>query len=285
MPASQPVRPPLDDARDGPEHVEGPTPREGGRVLTSTTSHKREPLLPTLEVLGRLGLRDIDLNLHHILEAGVSTTDVANAFATHRLRAQVVSGGWCDFFHGAPDVDATFASVARQVDIAATLGVSTLRLFFGRLPYEAYSPEKAGILRENLLRLSDRHPKMLFVFENHDGASLHPEICRDALDRVARPNIRMNFDPINFAKAGVDPLAALDMVRPCVAHVHLKGLERGEYCEFGEGDVDLVPIVESLVSGGYEGRFSVEYEGRFDGTLRLYRSVQRARAVLHDGLQ
>ena len=77
----------------------------------------------------------------------------------------------------------------------------------------------------------------------------------------------------------------LDVVRSAVgrvAHVHLKGLERGEYCEFGEGDVDLGPIVESLVAGGYTGRFAVEYEGRFDGTLRLYRSVQRARALLGD---
>ena len=41
------------------------------RVLASTTSHKREPLLPTLEVFSRLDLRDIDLNLHHILEGGV----------------------------------------------------------------------------------------------------------------------------------------------------------------------------------------------------------------------
>jgi sugar phosphate isomerase/epimerase len=90
----------------------------------------------------------------------------------------------------------------------------------------------------------------------------------------------MNFDPINFAKAGVDPMAALDAVRPFVSHVHLKGLDHGEYCEFGEGDVDLVPVLRSLVDGGYAHRFTVEYEGRADGTLRLYRSVQRARAAL-----
>jgi sugar phosphate isomerase/epimerase len=107
-------------------------------------------------------------------------------------------------------------------------------------------------------------------------------VCREILDRVSRPNIRMNFDPINFAKAGVDPAAALDVVRPFVGHVHLKGLEHGEYCEFGIGDVDLGPVVQSLIASGYAGRFTVEYEGRFDGTLRLYRSVKRARALLGD---
>src|SRR6185503_17730256 len=112
-----------------------PTPR----VLASTTSHKNEPLIPTLDVFGRLGLRDIDLNLHHILEGGVPVSAVDEAVDAFGLRLWVLSGGWCDFFHGAPEIDRTFASIARQVLIADELGVSQLRLFFGRLHYEDYS--------------------------------------------------------------------------------------------------------------------------------------------------
>jgi sugar phosphate isomerase/epimerase len=250
------------------------------RVLASTTSHKREPLLPTLEVFGRLGLADVDLNLHHILEKGESVTAVLGAAAKHNLRFWVASGGWCDLYHRAPAVDETFASIARQVEIADAIGVRYLRLFFGRLPYAKYSDAARDVLCANLSRLADTHSHVTFVFENHDGASLVPAVSADVLARVARPNIRMNFDPINFAKAGVDPLAALDVVRPFVGHVHLKGLAVGEYCEFGEGDVDLAPVLESLLGGGYSGRFTVEYEGRHDGTLRLYRSIQRARVAL-----
>ena len=201
------------------------------RVLTSTTSHKREPLLPTLEIFRALGLRDLDLNLHHVLEAGEPVAAVGAAIAAHGLDVHVVSGGWCDFFNGPPEVDQTFTSVALQVRIGAALGVTTVRLFFGRLEYENYTAARADTICDNLVRLSHAHPGVLFVFENHDGASLRPQVCREILDRVARPNIRMNFDPINFAKAGVDPAAALEIVRPFVAHVHLKGLERGEYCD------------------------------------------------------
>ena len=253
------------------------------RVLASTTSHKREPLLPTLDVFGQLGMRDVDLNLHHILELGESIPGIARAVSAHGLRLWVLSGGWCDFFAGAPAIEETFASVARQVSIADTFGVRWLRLFFGRLRYADCSAAMRTAIIANLSRLSDTHPHVTFVFENHDGASLHPEVCADVLERVARPNIRMNFDPINFAKGGVDPMAALAIVRSHVGHVHLKGLDRGEYCEFGEGDVGLEPVVRSLVDGGYDGRFTVEYEGPFDGTLRLYRSVQRARAALGSG--
>ena len=250
------------------------------RVLASTTSHKREPLLPTLEVFARLGLRDIDLTLHHLIEEAVPVSDVAAALAANDVRVWVLSGGWCDFYQTGAGIEATFASVARQVAICQALGVAMLRLYFGRLAYDDFSPAVLGVISENLSRLSDAHPDIRLVFENHDGASLVPQVCRDVLRRVGRPNIAMNFDPINFAKAGVDPELALAEVRPFVAHVHLKGLSRGEYCEFGEGDVDLRGILASLVDGGYQGAFTVEYEGPFDGSLRLYRSVQRARAAL-----
>jgi sugar phosphate isomerase/epimerase len=250
------------------------------RVLASTTSHKREPLLPTLEVFGRLGLRDLDLNLHHLIEGGVPASAVADAAAAHGLRLWVLSGGWCDFFDRDPQIEGTFASVDRQVALARALGVPQLRLFFGRLAFSDYSRLSCDVAAANLARLADRHPAVAFMFENHDGASLHPEVCRDILERAGRPNLQLNFDPINFAKAGVDPMAALDVLRPLVGHVHLKGLDDGEYCEFGDGDVDLAPLLASLLTSGYAGGFTVEYEGRFDGTLRLYRSVGRARADL-----
>jgi sugar phosphate isomerase/epimerase len=246
------------------------------RVLASTTSHKREPLLPTLEIFSRLDLRDIDLNLHHILEEGVEVEDVAGLAAARGLRIRVVSGGWCDFFQDALQADETDRSVARQVDIAGRLGAAQLRLFFGRLRHEDYSPRALETACRNLWRLSDLHPDMLFNFENHDGASLHPEVCRAILQRVDRANIRMNFDPINFERAKVSCLAALEIVRSFIGHVHLKGLERGEFCEFGAGDVDLLPVLRSLESSGYRGGFTVEYEGPHDGTLRLYESVKRA---------
>jgi sugar phosphate isomerase/epimerase len=252
------------------------------RVLASTTSHKREPLLPTLEVFSRLDLRDIDLNLHHILEEGVTVSTVKEAVTVNGLRVWIVSGGWCDFFHNPPQADETDRSVVEQVDIAQRLGATQLRLFFGRLKYDAYSTAARDTACENLRRLSDRHPAMLFNFENHDGASLHPDVCAEILDRVGRPNIRMNFDPINFERAGVRAALALDKVQPHIGHVHLKGLDQGEFCEFGVGDVDLRPVMQALQSNGYRGGFSVEYEGTHDGTLRLYESVKRAQAVVRE---
>jgi sugar phosphate isomerase/epimerase len=252
------------------------------RLLASTTSHKAEALLPALDIFSRLGLREIDLNLHHILEVGVPVGAIQQEIAALDLRLHAVSGGWCDFFQPSPQIDRTLTSVDRQVGIARALGVSLLRLFFGRLKVEQYSTSARDRLCDNLRHVSDAYPGMLFVFENHDGASLHPDICLEVLARVDRPNIRMNFDPINFERVGVNSLQAASLLAPYVGHVHLKGLDAGEFCEFGVGDVDLVPVLRVLKAAGFPGSFSVEYEGSFDKTLRLYESVKRARAVLQE---
>ena len=252
------------------------------RVLPSTTSHKHEPLVPTLEIFARLGMLDLDLNLNHLIERGVGVESVKAALDAGRQRAWMVSGGWCDFYHNAPQIEETFRSVDRQVAIAVELGVNRMRLFFGRLKREDCSAHALATVAGNIRRLADRYPEIQFVFENHDGASSNPEICRQILEAVSRPNIRLNFDPINFEHAGVDSMDALRELLPLIGHVHLKGLDRGGFCEFGTGDVDLMPVLRSLLAGGYRGAFTVEYEGTFDRTLRLYQSTQRARAVLND---
>jgi sugar phosphate isomerase/epimerase len=191
-----------------------------------------------------------------------------------------VSGGWCDFYQSEPEIDRTLASVERQVAIARALDVRQLRLFYGWLPAEKATAAALDRIVTNLTELSARYPDMLFAFENHDGASLCPSICRQILAAVDRQNIRMNFDPVNFERAGVDSAHALNELAPFIAHVHLKGLQDGEYCEFGEGTLNLVPVIRRLLETGYRGGFTDEYEGRFDRTLRLYRSLRRARAVI-----
>src|SRR5262249_24200237 len=154
---------------------------------------------------------------------------------------------------------------------ARELSVSTLRLFYGRLERGAWSTAMLDVIAGNLSRLTDRHPDVAFVMENHGrGASSDPDVCAEILQRIGRANARMNFDPINVDNAGVDSTRALEGLRGFIGHVHLKGTAGGECAEFGVGDVDLTPLLRSLVSGGNRGSFTVEYEGKFDRTVRLY---------------
>src|SRR5581483_11762365 len=182
----------------------------------------------------------------------------------------------CDFYQQGSELEETVASVERQVALTRALGVNRLRLFYGRLPRRDYSFSTRNAIVGNLRRLADAHRDLLFVFENHDGASLDPEVCAEVLGVTDRPNIRANFDPINFERGGVDAMEALRVLRPFIEHVHLKGVTDGENCEFGAGDVDLTPVLRSLLESGYRGDFTFEHEGRFDRTLRLFVAHRRA---------
>ena len=250
------------------------------QILPSTTSHKSEALIPTLEVFARLGLTDLDLNLNHLIERGTAAAEVRAALAANGQRVFIASGGWCDFFDEPPQIQTTFDSVDRQVGLTREFGVDRLRLFYGRLPYAHYSPSHRAGAVENIRRIGTTYPDITFVFENHDGASSSPEVCGSILEEVHLPNVRHTFDAINFEHRGVRTMHGLRRLQPLIGHVHLKGYDGEHFCEFGEGTVDLTPMLTTLVGGGYRGAFTVEYEGPGDRTLRLYTSVQRARSVI-----
>ena len=250
------------------------------QVLPSTTSHKHEALLPTLDVFARLGFLDLDLNLNHIVERGTQVDDVRQRLAANGQRVWIVSGGWCDFFDAPPAASATVASVDRQAALARAFGVDRLRLFFGRLPMTHCSPDRIASAAANIRAVAERHPDLLLMFENHDGASASPDVCGAILECVGRSNVGLTFDPINFVHRGVAPMDALARLARLVVHVHLKGYEAGTFCGFGGGDVDLRPVVRALVDGGYGGAFTVEYEGAGDRTVRLFESVRRAESEI-----
>ncbi len=250
------------------------------QILPSTTSHKAEALMPTLEVFARLGLTDLDLNLNHIVERGTAAADVRTALARNGQRVFIASGGWCDFFDEQPAIQKTFDSVERQVALTREFGVDRLRLFYGRMPYAQWSSAKRRVAGDNIRLIGERHPDITFIFENHDGASSSPEVCGAILEDVNLANVRHTFDAINFEHRGVKTMNALRRLQPLVGHVHLKGYDGEHFCEFGQGTVDLHPMLDALARGGYRGAFTVEYEGAGDRTLRLYTSVQRARSTV-----
>src|SRR5262249_9206408 len=133
------------------------------RVIPSTTSHKREPVDAVLDLFGRLGWHDVDLNLWPFIEEGASVDVAVEALARYGVRADMVSGGWCDFFESGKAADDTRASVVRQAGLARRLGATHVRLFYGRLPAEDYSPAHLAAARDHLWRVSDDHPDLTFV--------------------------------------------------------------------------------------------------------------------------
>ena len=240
-------------------------------VIPSTTSHKQEPLLPTLEIFARLGMHDLDLNLNHIVERGVAVESVERALAANGQRVWIVSGGWCDFFDASPKSRETDASVASQVALARAVRCRSPASFLRAAPFrvgyadgddDGLAPTSGG-WRTSIATSSS-------CSRTTTARLPGPEVCRDILEAVDRPNVRLNFDPINFEVAGTDSCRAFATLRPLIAHVHLKGLDhRTRFCEFGSGSVDLTPLLRALLDGGLPWRVY----GGVRGTIRSHRAA------------
>ena len=59
------------------------------------------------------------------------------------------------------------------------------------------------------------------------------------------------------------------VIRPYIRHVHVKDHFRanGQLCRLGEGDVPIGGIVKTLLDGGYDGYFSLEWEKKWHPEL------------------
>lgn len=88
-----------------------------------------------------------------------------------------------------------------------------------------------------------------------------PAECRDLIDTVASPALRVIFDPANFIQAGVRPYEECwPVLRDDVLYFHIKDarLADGSVTPAGEGDGRIETILREKLATGWEGVLSLE---------------------------
>lgn len=250
------------------------------KILISTVSYKKEPLDLVLEVFNNIGFKHIELHLYQLYKEIISVEIIKKSLDYYKIVPHVLSGGWCNFFDDTENLNETFFSIEKQVNIAKELNCKTIRLFFGRLKFSEYSNEKIKIVVKNLIFLSKKYQDIRFVFENHDGITLNPKVCLQILKNVHKENIRMNFDPINFEKENINSEYALKLLFPYIENVHLKGYYNNNYCEYGNGDYNLNKLINKMLNDNYQGYFTLEYEGKNNPTIRLLKAYKKLKGEI-----
>lgn len=105
-----------------------------------------------------------------------------------------------------------------------------------------------------------------------------PERCRDLVESIGSPALRIAFDPANFVQVGVRPVPdAWRQLRDHVAHVHIKdavAVDRGDAGPYparvgeerlmesvrpaGAGDGSVAELLSELAGSGYDGFLTLE---------------------------
>lgn len=101
------------------------------------------------------------------------------------------------------------------------------------------------------------------------------------LQRVDRPNVRLQFDAYHSAMEGEDPLAVLPRTAGLVGHVQVSDLPGRR--PPGQGDIDWSRVMRGLVLAGYDGSIGLEYRPSGDpaelsGVVRLLDEARAAAA-------
>jgi len=172
--------------------------------------------------------------------------------------------------------------VTESVDAAAELGASVVRVFSGDLPRDAsLSFEQGMAYVVEGLRASARYAEtkgIVLCLENHGLFAGKSEQVRQVLREVGSPALKSTFDTGNFLLVDQSPTEALEELIDDVGHVHVKDLARvgadvsaGVLSSLGgrryqgkiagQGEVDLASLVRTLRGSGYDGWYTVEFEG------------------------
>lgn len=187
-------------------------------------------------------------------------------------------------------------NVKKGIDLAFELGTKTLRVFSGDVKEGIPFDEGKRWIIESFKKCASyaEAKGITMVLENHGYFAGKSEQVKEILDAVGSVSLRANTDTGNFLLVGENPLEAVKNLKDYIGFVHFKDFRKvdgeGRYEAMdgtwyvgeaiGNGDVPLKAIVDFLKDSGYNGYYSIEYEGDGDSKEGTVESIKASLAIL-----
>jgi len=158
------------------------------------------------------------------------------------------------------------------IDMTAAIGVPIFACHIGFVPEDHADPTYAPV-RDMVRRICDYCAAKGVTFALETGQE-PAETLLHFLEDVARPNLKLNFDPANLILYGTsEPISALKLVGKYVVSVHCKDGNwpdkskpgtLGTEMPLGEGSVGMGEFIDTLKEIGYTGALTIEREVALD---------------------
>jgi len=161
------------------------------------------------------------------------------------------------------------------VDLAEFFGAPLIRIFSYYPPQKSQDmrPHRDEVLRRMQAKVDYvKYRNVTLVHENE--AEIYGERAQQCLDLLATidsPKLRCAFDFANFVVAKENPLENWPILKPFLAHIHVKDakLSDASMVPAGQGDGQIEPILSDAYNSGYRGFLTLEphlsVAGRFSG--------------------
>ncbi len=179
----------------------------------------------------------------------------------------VLLGTSC-IFHDQNKFDKSMEEGTCSIDIASKLEIPYIRVFGDKLT----DSDKKGIdkVGEGIQKLCEyAKDKSIRVLLEVHGDFNTIEIISDLMNSISSNN---NFGLLwdiahTHNKYGAEWLDFYNEFSSLIYHVHIKDSLNGKLVLPGEGDIPIIQIVNKMISDGYDGYFSLEWEKKWHPDL------------------
>ncbi|MBQ9557082.1 MAG: sugar phosphate isomerase/epimerase [Clostridia bacterium] len=211
----------------------------------------------------------------------------------------------------AAETAAQVEELKRRVDVAAELGCAFLRHDAARGPLpEPYPQTYAAAvpyMAEGIRRVTEYAASVgvKTLTENHGQFSQDARRVESLIKAVDHPNFGALVDIGNFMCVDEDPPASVAVLAPYARHVHCKdflfksasepdpgegwlttrGGNRLRGCNIGSGAAKTERSVKALLAAGYDGWWSVEYEGSAPPEEGIREGTERLKEYLGNSVK
>jgi sugar phosphate isomerase/epimerase len=214
-----------------------------------------------LDVLSRHGIRHIEFRAIH----GTNVLDLSDA-QHEEFRSLLRSRGFGLSAIGSPvgkiritePFEPHLARFDRALDLADLYATPRIRVFSFYIPPgddpSVHRDEVMARMRELARRAEARGVALLLENEKGIYGDTAARVS-DLLEAVNSPALAHAFDPANYVEVGQGVLEAWALLRPRVAHFHIKDYDPNTHKNVpaGEGDGRIPEVLEQAVRGGYDG--------------------------------
>lgn len=187
------------------------------------------------------------------------------------------------------DFEDHFDQFTKYVEMANVFETRMMRIFSYYWPQDQPPEEFRDEILERMQKKTDYAAKKGITLLMENERWLYGNIgfrCRDILETVNSPFLRLAFDPQNFLAEGERPFSDnYDLLADYVAHVHIKDGILNEPDTFvcaGEGDGEIRELLDALRERKYKGFLSLEPHLAIDGEstkedrIRLFHDANQA---------
>jgi inosose dehydratase len=202
------------------------------------------------------------------------------------------------------DLEAELKRLEAEVEVANQLGVKRFRHDLGWRPaHESTVVEFEAdfqVFVDGCRRIADYAAQygITTSIENHGYEVQGSDRVLRIVRAVDRENFRTTIDTANFLAIDEDPAVAVRKNLPYASMLHLKdfyyrkdGVQRGPGWSntvggrqfrgsiYGQGDIDVLSVLQAVRDSGYDGFVSIEFEGMEEESVGTEQSLNMARTL------